>query len=226
MYSAEGQSGRFVEEMFIRMRDCICKPMGVFSHPVASVTRLTCDGRSSRARCGETRAWRTRSHRCRTRWTLSSPRSLLCALALRPTMEFFHNRVDSFGPTKSKRTKASSSKQPTWPHPASFKATPETLAEAGFYFHPDPDNPDNVACFMCKKNLDGWEPDDDPFSIHYNKCRDSCAWAVVRCQRALDDEGYAFYLFCLLAKVLKTLTALTSPIRRVIRRVRPWRRTV
>ncbi|EJF63753.1 hypothetical protein DICSQDRAFT_167803 [Dichomitus squalens LYAD-421 SS1] len=107
-------------------------------------------------------------------------------------MEYFQNRVDSFGPPRSKRTKASSSKQPTWPHPASFKATPETLAEAGFYFHPDSDFPDNVACFMCKKNLDGWEPDDDPFTIHYSKCRDSCAWAVVRCQRALDDEGFDF----------------------------------
>ncbi|PIL27582.1 hypothetical protein GSI_10733 [Ganoderma sinense ZZ0214-1] len=106
-------------------------------------------------------------------------------------MEYYQNRIDSFGPAKSKRTKASSSK-PVWPHPSSFKATPKTLAEAGFYFHPDSDNNDNVACFTCGKNLAGWEPDDDPFTIHYEKCRDKCAWAVVRCQTALGDGSFDF----------------------------------
>ncbi|KAM5533885.1 hypothetical protein V8D89_012425 [Ganoderma adspersum] len=106
-------------------------------------------------------------------------------------MEYYQNRIDSFGPSRSKRTKASSSK-PVWPHPSSFKATPKTLAEAGFYFHPDSDNNDNVACFTCGKNLAGWEPDDDPFTIHYEKCRDKCAWAVVRCQRALGDGSFDF----------------------------------
>ncbi|KAI1798134.1 hypothetical protein LXA43DRAFT_10498 [Ganoderma leucocontextum] len=106
-------------------------------------------------------------------------------------MEYYQNRIDSFGPVKSKRTKASSSK-PVWPHPPSFKATPKTLAEAGFYFHPDSDNNDNAACFTCGKNLAGWEPDDDPFTIHYQKCRDKCAWALVRCQRALGDGSFDF----------------------------------
>lgn len=105
-----------------------------------------------------------------------------------PVMEYFYNRFESFAPTKSKRTKAASGKRSTWPHPASFKATPETLAEAGFYFYPDSESEDNVACFMCKKNLGGWEPDDDPFTIHYDRCGNDCAWAIVRCQRALDKR--------------------------------------
>lgn len=118
-------------------------------------------------------------------------------------MEYYQNRIDSFGPPRSKRTKASSSK-PVWPHPSWFKATPKTLAEAGFYFHPDSDNNDNVACFTCGKNLAGWEPDDDPFTIHYEKCRDKCAWAVVRCQRALGDGRYASLQPSLLSGILIT----------------------
>lgn len=111
-------------------------------------------------------------------------------------MEYLQSRIKSFSlaNTKTKRSKASSSKQTSsskWPHPASFKATPDSLAEAGFYYDPDSDHPDNVTCFMCKKNLGGWEPDDDPFAIHYEKCRNTCSWAVVRCQRGLGDKRYA-----------------------------------
>ncbi|KAI0764888.1 hypothetical protein C8Q74DRAFT_1318439 [Fomes fomentarius] len=104
-------------------------------------------------------------------------------------MEYLNARLDSFA-LKSKRSKASSSKTASplkWPHSSSFKATPETLAEAGFYYNPEPDSPDNVTCFMCRKTLGGWEPDDDPFTIHYDKCRNTCAWAVVRCQRGVGD---------------------------------------
>ncbi|KAI0711191.1 hypothetical protein C8T65DRAFT_186079 [Cerioporus squamosus] len=107
-------------------------------------------------------------------------------------MEYLQARVDSFN--KSKRSKASSAKHasssPKWPHPSSFKATPHSLAEAGFYFDPDPDNPDNVTCFMCKKGVADWAPEDDPFSIHYDKCAKTCAWAMVRCQRGVGGESY------------------------------------
>ncbi|KAI0659222.1 hypothetical protein C8Q70DRAFT_915546 [Cubamyces menziesii] len=111
-------------------------------------------------------------------------------------MEYFQARLDSFAPSKPKRTKASSSKQASaayrWPHPPTWKATPNSLAEAGFYFTPGPNEPDNVTCFMCKKNLCNWEPEDDPFEVHYDKCGDKCAWAVVRCQKPQDNGSYDF----------------------------------
>lgn len=110
-------------------------------------------------------------------------------------MEYLQARLDSFA--KSKRSKASSTRHTSssskWPHPSSFKATPDSLAEAGFYFDPDSDNPDNVTCFMCKKGVAGWEPEDDPFSIHYDKCAKTCAWAMVRCQRGVGGGRYASF---------------------------------
>ncbi|GFN98395.1 baculoviral iap repeat-containing protein 5 [Plakobranchus ocellatus] len=53
-----------------------------------------------------------------------------------------------------------------WPNEVDCKCTPEKLAEAGFYFHPCKESPDNVCCVFCDKELDGWEPDDDPMLEH------------------------------------------------------------
>ena len=36
------------------------------------------------------------------------------------------------------------------------------LADAGFYHIPSDQSPDATRCFACYKELDGWEPDDDP----------------------------------------------------------------
>ncbi|CDO70628.1 hypothetical protein BN946_scf184748.g26 [Trametes cinnabarina] len=109
-------------------------------------------------------------------------------------MEYFQARLDSFSSfSKSKRTKASSSKQASrWPHPPTWKATPNSLAEAGFYYTPGPEDPDNVTCFMCKKSLGSWEPEDDPFEIHYAKCGSVCAWAALRCQKPRGNGRYDF----------------------------------
>lgn len=51
------------------------------------------------------------------------------------------------------------------------------LARAGFFFNPQPSNPDNVRCFLCHKDLDGWEEDDDPLQEHL-KHSGSCGWAI------------------------------------------------
>lgn len=108
-------------------------------------------------------------------------------------METLQARLDSF--TKgSKRAKGSLAKSTSttwkWPHPPTFKATPNTLAEAGFWFNPGRHARDNVRCFICGKELAEWEPDDDPFEIHWEKCGRSCAWAIVRCGLKEDvDEG-------------------------------------
>lgn len=150
-----------------------------------------------------------------------------CSCTPAATMEYLNARLDSFA-LKSKRIKASSSKTASplkWPHSPSFKATPETLAEAGFYYNPEPDSPDNVTCFMCRKTLGGWEPDDDPFTIHYDKCRNTCAWAVVRCQSA-GDLRYVSSAIVSTHHMLTTLTAMIYPTQRVIRPIKRWKRRV
>ncbi|KAK8404654.1 hypothetical protein O3P69_007716 [Scylla paramamosain] len=37
------------------------------------------------------------------------------------------------------------------------------MAAAGFYFIGSKSNPDLVRCFLCFKELDGWEEEDDPW---------------------------------------------------------------
>lgn len=37
------------------------------------------------------------------------------------------------------------------------------MAAAGFYFVGNQDEPDLVECFICGKQLDGWESHDDPW---------------------------------------------------------------
>ncbi|GFS08889.1 baculoviral IAP repeat-containing protein 5 [Elysia marginata] len=53
-----------------------------------------------------------------------------------------------------------------WPNDTSGYCTPERLAQAGFYFLPCDESPDNVCCVFCGKELDGWEPDDNPLEEH------------------------------------------------------------
>ncbi|KAL4062150.1 hypothetical protein J3A83DRAFT_2402763 [Scleroderma citrinum] len=113
-----------------------------------------------------------------------------------PAMHSLQSRVDSF--KKTKRVKRYPSKKTStqaasvkWPHPASYKANANTLAEAGFFFSPSWDDRDCVACFLCGKELSDWDAEDDPFAIHYEKCAEVCGWAVVRCGLVedMDDEG-------------------------------------
>ncbi|KAJ7708824.1 hypothetical protein B0H17DRAFT_916914 [Mycena rosella] len=103
-------------------------------------------------------------------------------------MEVLQNRLDSF--LKQKRGKALK-----WPHPKTWLATPETLAEAGFYFDPSTDDPDNATCFMCNKQVTEWAEDDDPFDIHWKKCAKVCAWANLRCGLRRDADSDGSYVF-------------------------------
>jgi len=107
-------------------------------------------------------------------------------------MDVLQARISSF--KKSKRVKnpakPSSSTTLKWPHPPDFRANPETLAEAGFYYDPSYDDPDNVTCYMCDKELGGWEEDDDPFVIHYSKCSQTCCWASARCGILMDMDEH------------------------------------
>ncbi|KAG6879930.1 hypothetical protein C0992_009285 [Termitomyces sp. T32_za158] len=114
-------------------------------------------------------------------------------------MECLQSRIDSF--TKPKRVKnpnkQSSFVSVKWLHPPHprFIATPETLAEAGFYFNPSFEDRDNVACFVCDKQLSDWEADDDPFDIHWTKCGDKCCWAIVRCGLRSDINRHGGFTF-------------------------------
>ena len=96
-------------------------------------------------------------------------------------METLEGRIQSF--IKSKPP--NSNKTYTWPYPDSYVATPKTLSEAGFYFNPNIDNPDNVQCFLCDKSLDGWEAGDDPLREHLTHAS-HCGWAVL----AATEVGY------------------------------------
>ncbi|KAI0541542.1 hypothetical protein GGR58DRAFT_456429 [Xylaria digitata] len=63
----------------------------------------------------------------------------------------------------------------SWPHK---RLNPEIFARAGFYFAPTPHFPDNTVCFLCRKNVDGWEEDDNPFEEHL-RLSPHCGWAIV-----------------------------------------------
>lgn len=65
-------------------------------------------------------------------------------------MQSLENRVKSF--TKK------------WPHHKEFPGM--RMAMAGFFFDPSPGFPDATECFVCKKSLDGWTNDDDPWEAH------------------------------------------------------------
>ncbi|KII91107.1 hypothetical protein PLICRDRAFT_105816 [Plicaturopsis crispa FD-325 SS-3] len=114
-------------------------------------------------------------------------------------MDALQARIDSF--LKSKRVKKPTAKQSSatvavkWPHPDTFKATPTSLADAGFYFNPSWEDRDNVTCFMCGKEIGDWDESDDPFDIHWDKCRGTCPWAIVRCGLKVDVDEDGDYVF-------------------------------
>ena len=57
-----------------------------------------------------------------------------------------------------------------WPFqsPEDNTCNPERMAAAGFLAVGGKEEPDLVECFICSKQLDGWDPDDDPWKEHKN----------------------------------------------------------
>ncbi|KAI0447660.1 hypothetical protein F4803DRAFT_499025 [Xylaria telfairii] len=98
-----------------------------------------------------------------------------------PEQYYTHDgRIASFYPAKPAARRGSNAKGKapkalSWPHK---RLDPETFARAGFYFAPTPDYPDNTVCFLCCKNMGGWEEDDNPFVEHL-RLSPHCGWAVV-----------------------------------------------
>ncbi|XP_048839877.1 baculoviral IAP repeat-containing protein 5b isoform X2 [Brienomyrus brachyistius] len=62
-----------------------------------------------------------------------------------------------------------------WPFREDCLCTPEQMAKAGFVHCPSENEPDVVSCFFCLKELEGWEPQDDPWSEHVRRAPD-CAF--------------------------------------------------
>ena len=102
-------------------------------------------------------------------------------------------REDSFAgsTTKSRRT-SSRSKKPTpkasqkggWPLSA---PSPHDLAIAGFVFKPTSASPDNVQCFHCQTQLDGWEESVFPAFEHLTHSP-HCAFAINICIRLRNGD--------------------------------------
>ncbi|KAK7794002.1 hypothetical protein R5R35_007437 [Gryllus longicercus] len=53
-----------------------------------------------------------------------------------------------------------------WPFSDKNQCNPKKMAQAGFYACGSKDETDLAKCFFCNKELDGWEPDDDPWLEH------------------------------------------------------------
>lgn len=99
-------------------------------------------------------------------------------------MNIYSKRLNSFRP-KRRPSSASTNKPPPmkWPHD---RPAAKTLAAAGLYYNPSEDHPDNVTCYLCAKDLDGWESDDDPSAEHVKHCPD-CGWAQVSVTSKAED---------------------------------------
>ncbi|KKY19306.1 putative at hook domain-containing protein [Diplodia seriata] len=102
----------------------------------------------------------------------------------------FVGRLASFeSPRQLTKRRASSTKKRiattvSWPHET---PSPEDLARAGFYYSPLASHPDNVVCFMCNHNLDGWDPEDVPALEHLSLAPE-CAWAINACLPLREPE--------------------------------------
>ncbi|XP_041819069.1 baculoviral IAP repeat-containing protein 5a [Chelmon rostratus] len=66
-------------------------------------------------------------------------------------MYFYENRLKTFE---------------GWPFDEGCSCTPENMAKAGFIHTPSENSPDIAMCFFCLKELEGWEPEDDPEKEH------------------------------------------------------------
>ncbi|XP_026856154.1 baculoviral IAP repeat-containing protein 5.2-A-like isoform X3 [Electrophorus electricus] len=53
-----------------------------------------------------------------------------------------------------------------WPFHEDCACTSENMAKAGFIHVPTENSPDVAQCFFCYKELEGWEPQDDPVKEH------------------------------------------------------------
>jgi hypothetical protein len=96
-------------------------------------------------------------------------------------MEIYENRLSTFSASRTKKLGLPA--HSAWPLKSSThpRLTPDALASAGWYYTPTKAEPDLVTCFLCKKELSGWEEDDDPYREHVGRRDDKCGWARTKC---------------------------------------------
>ncbi|XP_004693476.1 PREDICTED: baculoviral IAP repeat-containing protein 5 isoform X2 [Condylura cristata] len=78
-----------------------------------------------------------------------------------------------------------------WPFLEDCACTPERMAEAGFVHCPTDNEPDLAQCFFCFKELEGWEPDDDPLQEHR---RHSAHCAFLSVKKQLEELTLSEFL--------------------------------
>ncbi|XP_037540050.1 baculoviral IAP repeat-containing protein 5b isoform X2 [Nematolebias whitei] len=66
-----------------------------------------------------------------------------------------------------------------WPFKEECNCTPAKMAMAGFVHCPSENEPDVACCFFCLIELEGWEPDDDPWSEHVKRSPE-CGFLLLR----------------------------------------------
>jgi hypothetical protein len=98
-------------------------------------------------------------------------------------MQCLETRIESFKRAKGRKA---------FPHHGRGyeRLTPTALAEAGFFYNPDADMPDDDTCncFLCGLQLGGWEAGDDPFAEHVKR-EGVCAWKELVCRLQLAEDG-------------------------------------
>ncbi|XP_018018393.1 baculoviral IAP repeat-containing protein 5 isoform X2 [Hyalella azteca] len=82
-----------------------------------------------------------------------------------------------------------------WPFKLPSACTKEKMAAAGFYFAGSKSEPDLACCFVCLKELDGWEEEDDPWEEHSR--RGECDFIKLN---KTEEEMTVMELFDLLVK--------------------------
>jgi hypothetical protein len=81
--------------------------------------------------------------------------------------------------TSSRSKKAATKSKASWPLKS---PSAQDLAYAGFVWKPTSASPDNVQCFACECQLDGWEESDVPAFEHATHSP-SCGFATIACIR-------------------------------------------
>ncbi|XP_078509086.1 baculoviral IAP repeat-containing protein 5.1-like [Lissotriton helveticus] len=77
-----------------------------------------------------------------------------------------------------------------WPFAENCSCTPEHMAKAGFVHSPTNNEPDVARCFFCLIELEGWEPDDDPWHEHAKRSATCGFLSMQKDFRALTVEEF------------------------------------
>ncbi|CAN9516128.1 unnamed protein product [Ophioblennius macclurei] len=89
------------------------------------------------------------------------------------SLESLKSRFESFDKMYSQEMREMSFVD--WPFRERCNCTPEKMAGAGFVHCPSDSEPDVACCFFCLIELEGWEPDDDPW-LEHKKRSPSCGF--------------------------------------------------